>query len=886
MRGPRRGIRRLFHLGLWGPDPDEGVDWEIEHHIHERADELEVEGLSRAEALREARRHFGDIEAVRREMSATDRGEARRRRVAVRVETVWQDVRYGARGLVRDVGFSVSLVATMGLAIGAMVGVFSVVDALLLRPLPYAESEELVLVEARRSGSEFGIRFLPLDAVREWTERDRVFEGMLPHQRWSALFTGGAEPQDVVAHRVGPSFEEVLGVYPIVGRGLLQDDAVPGAAKVALVSHEFWRTTFGEDPGIVGRTVLLDGVGHTVVGVMPRGFKFPVYSHTEFWLPLQLTSAAPGRRVELIARLGGGALERATAASNVLAAGLFEGQRGLESAEVELTPMESRRGGNDELRRAVWVLFGAVGLILIIGGVNGSNLLLVRSAGRAQELAVRLALGASRGRVIRQLMTESLTVALLSGVIAVLIAFIVVRGIQGLVPDSLTFWLPHALAIEERAVTFAFAVAVAAGLFLGLVPAVTSTRPARSAARDGLTPYAARTPRRSRLRRGLVVGQVAVTVILLVGAGLLLNSFLRLTAVDIGVRTDNLALLNLPVSERAQPDSVQRSSFLPRLEERIRAMPGVLAVTATGNLPASGIHFGTALQAEGQAPTGGDPDFLPSAGISADFFEVVGARLLAGRPFHPEELPADNIAIVDEDLARHLWPGGDAVGSRFRIREGGPWLTVVGIVADLQLEDRDDRKGDFELLYPFDPTTPRGYVTVAFRTAGDPTSLFPVVRAAVHELAPRQPIREVVLAKTAYARTIQLPRFLAVLVGSLGAFAVLLAAVGLFAVLAYEVAQRGREIGVRMAIGASAGGVRRSVLREGLMLAGTGAALGTVAALGLSRFLEGMLFDLQPTDPVTFGLVIAAMLLAAGLASYVPARRATRFDPAAVMRAE
>ncbi|HUG40333.1 MAG TPA: ABC transporter permease [Longimicrobiales bacterium] len=885
MRGPGRRIRRLFHLGLWGPDPEEGADWEIDHHIQERADELEAEGLVRAEALREARRHFGDVEAVRWQMIATGRGRARRRRLSLWLETVWQDVRYGVRGLVRDAGFSAGLLATLGLGIGAMVGVFAVVDALLLRPLPYAESAELVLVQGRRSGSEYGTRFLPVEVVREWMERDRAFEGMLPHGRGNALFTGGAEPQDVVAHRVGPSFEEVLGVHPILGRGLLPEDAVPGAARVALVSHDFWRTAFGGDAGIVGREVRLDDVGHMVIGVMPRGFKFPEYSHTEFWLPLPLASQIPGGRVELIARVGDGAFERATAVSNTLAAGLFEGHGGLESGEVLLTPMESRRGGNDELRRAVWLLFGAVGLILVIAAVNGSNLLLVRSARRARELAVRLALGASRVRVMRQLMTESLGLALLSGVVAVLIAIVVVRGLQGFVPESLTFWLPHALAVEERAVMFAFAVAVIAGLLLGLLPAVTSTRPARAAARDGLTPYAARTPGRTLLRRGLVVGEVALTVILLVGAGLLLNSFVRLTAVDIGVRTENLALLNLPISERAQPDSVRRSSFLPRLEERIRGMPGVVAATATGHLPGSGFTSPTALQAEGRPPAGGDPEFLPFAEVSADFFEVMGARLLAGRPFRPRE-ESEDIAIVDEDLARHLWPAGDALGRRFRVREGEPWLTVVGIVADLQLEDRDDRSGDFELLYPFDPTTPRGYVTVAFRTAGAPTSLFPAMRAAVHELAPTQPVREVILAETAYARTIQLPRFLAMLVGSLAAFALLLAAVGLFAVLAYEVTQRGREIGVRMAIGASAAGVRRSIVREGLILAGIGAATGLVAAVGLSRLIEGMLFDLEPTDPATFGLVVATMLTTAALASYIPARRATRIDPAEVMRAE
>ncbi|MBW3552465.1 MAG: ABC transporter permease [Gemmatimonadetes bacterium] len=886
MRGPRRGIRRLFHLGLWGPEPDDGVEWEIEHHIEERADELEAEGLSRAAALKEARRQFGDVAAVKRELQAADRRSDQRRRLAIWLETTRQDVRYGTRGIIRNASFSAGLVTTLGLGIGATVAVFAVVDALLLRPLPYADPAALVHVRVQQPGSDFGRPFLPPDVVREWLERDDAFAGMLPHQRRSALFTGGAEPQDVVAHRVAPSFEEVLGVYPVAGRGLVAEDAVPGSEPVALVSEPFWRSVFGGDAATLGRQVVLDGVAHTIVGVMPRGFKFPVYSHTDFWVPLALSGEAAGGNVEVVARVADGAFERAAARANVLAAGLFEGRPRLDSATITLMPLEEQRGGNDDLRRAVWLLFGAVGLILLVAAVNGSNLLLVRSAGRARELGVRRALGASRGRITRQLMTETLGLALLSGAVAVGIAWVSLRGIQGLLPDSLVFWLPHAVAVEKRALAFAFAMSVGAGLFLGLLPALSSTRPADAASRAGLSPYAAHTAARSRLRRGMVVAEVALSVILLTGAGLLLNSFIRLTAVDIGVRTDNLALLQLPLTAQSQPDPALRSSFLPALEERIRAVPGVVAATATGGLPSSVLAFGIALQAEGQPPAGGDPPMLPMAEVSPDFFDVVGARLLAGRPFRPAAGEADDVAIIDEDLARHLWPDGDPLGRRFRISEGDPWLTVVGVVADLQLEERDKRSGDFELLSPFDPTTASGYVTVAFRAASDPARLFPAVRAAVHDLAPDQPIREIVLAEAAYAETIQIPRFLAVLVSALGLFAVVLAAVGLFGVLAYEVAQRNREIGVRMAIGASAGGVRRMVVREGLILAAVGAAIGLVTALALSRFLEGMLFGLEPTDPATLGAVVATMLLTAAVASYIPARRATRIDPAEVMRAE
>lgn len=883
MRDLRRGIRRLFHLGLWGPEVDEGVDWEIEHHILERADELESQGLTRAEALKQARQNFGDVEAVRRELRILDEGQARQRRMGLWLERLWQDVRYGLRGIRRNPGFSATLVLTLGLGIGVTVAVFGIVDALLLRPLPYADSGELVQVEVKQPGADWSNRYLSFEVVGEWSELDMAFGGMLPHRRSSSLYTGGREPLNVTAHRVAPSFEEVLGVRPTIGRGFLSEDAAPGAAPVALISNGFWRSAFGGDPEVVGAQVDLDGVPHTVVGIMPAGFKFPQYSTTEFWVPLGEDATVPW--VEVVARVPLGNMAAAESRANTQTRALFSGRPGLDSATVSLSSLEAARGGTDEIRRAVWLLFGAVGLILLMAVMNGFNLLLVRGAARTREIAVRLSLGASRSRVIRQLMTETLVLAALSGSLAVLFGVGALQAVQGLLPDGLVFFLPHALGVEGRAIAVSFVVALVAGLVLGLFPAIRSTHSARATAREGFTPYAAHTPARSRLRRGLVVGEVAVSVVLLVGAGLLLNSFLRLIAVDIGVQTENVAFVNLPLSPEAHPDSAARSTFLSRLEERIGAIPGVEAATATGSLPSSGLSFGTVLQAEGHPPSGGDPDVLPTAEVSPLFFDVLGARLLAGRPFHPRE-SAGEVAIVDEDLARHLWPAGGAVGQRFRFGERSPWLTVVGVVADIQLTRRDKRDGDFEILLPFDPSAAVGQATLAFRTSGDPTRLFPFVRAAVRELAPNQPILELIPAGTAYGETLQIPRFLAVLVAALAGVALALAAVGLFGILAYEVAQRGRELGVRLAIGARASELQAMVVREGLLLALLGSVIGLGAALGLSRFIRGILFDLEPTDPVTLITVLALIMLTATAATYLPARRATRVDPAEVLRAD
>jgi putative ABC transport system permease protein len=631
---------------------------------------------------------------------------------------------------------------------------------------------------------------------------------------------------------------------------------------------------------------VLDGTPHTVLGVMPEGFKFPEYSTTEFWVPLPLTGEIAGNRVELVARVDEQGISAAELASGPLAAGLFGERQGLDSATVRLTSMEARRGGYDELRQAAWLLFSAVGLILLVAASNAFNLLLVRTADRGRELAVRRALGASRGRVVRQLMTETLGLALIAGAVAVAVALFATRALQDLLPDTLVFFLPHAIEVEQRALTVAFVLAIAAGTVLGVLPALVSTRPGRSVRRDGLTPYAAYTPARTRLRRGLVVAEVTMAIILLTGAGLLLNSFLRLARVDIGVDTENLALLTLSVTRTTVGDSARESTFLPTLEERIRGIPGVLGATATGHLPSSMLYFGTALQAEGRDPAGRDPEMWPSADVSSDFFEVLGARLIAGRSFRSGETKADDVAIIDRDLARYLWETEDPLGRRFRMRENEPWLTVVGVVDDLLLEARDGSASDFVLLYPFDATQPAGYSTVAIRTAGHPTAVFPAVRAAVRELAPNLPIDELTLAEEVYAEDIQMPRFLAFLVGVLGGFGLILAAVGVFSVLAYEVAQRSREIGVRMALGATAGEMQRMVVRQGLFLTCLGAALGLAAVLVLSRYLGGMLFELEPTDPATLAAVVAIMLVVAAAASLVPAQRTTRVHPAEAIRAE
>lgn len=524
-----------------------------------------------------------------------------------------------------------------------------------------------------------------------------------------------------------------------------------------------------------------------------------------------------------------------------------------------------------------------------VAAFNVVNLLLVHGAGRTREIAVRLAVGASRGRVVRQLVTESLVLAVLAGAAAVLVALATLHVVRGILPSSLTFFSPHPIEMTGRAVVFTAALTLACGLLAGLLPALRSTLRARIAAEAGLTPYAARTPARSRLRRALVTAEVAVSVVLLAGGGLFLNSFIRLIRVDPGIRLENLAVLRISLSAERHPAGAARAAVLRGIEERLEALPGVRGVTVAGGLPPSAgiIRMPVMLQAEGApASADGQPIVLPEATAGADYFEVLGARLLAGRAFTNADRPEDDIAIIDEDLARYLWGEASPIGRRFRIRAEAAWQTVVGVMADLKLEGPDDREGDFEILTPFSYEKAWPNLPIAIRTAGDPGPLLPTIREIVHDVDAAIVIEALAPADVVYAESIDMPRFLLVVVGILAALGLALAAVGLYGVLAYGVAQRAHELGIRTALGAHARDLRRMVLGEGLGLAAAGAALGIAGALAASRAIRGLLYGVEPTDPVTLGGVVVVLVLVAGAAAYAPARRATAVDPVEVLRAE
>lgn len=855
------------------------MDEEMEFHLEMQTREFLLQGMSPEEARRRARLTFGGIE--------THREEVRAARGLGKLETLARDARYAIRGLRLNPVFTATLVLTLALGVGATGAMFSVVDSLLLRPLPYDDPDRLVQVETvnPRGGS---MPYLAWDVARVWRKQEGVFEVAVAHLRRSALFTGGAEPRMLTVEGVTPEFEEVLGVQPFLGRGLYEEDADPGAPPVAVLSHGFWRSAFGSDPGAVGKWVDLEGRPHRIVGVFPRGFKFPEYATTELWIPIRSDGTflgEPAQGLSLLGRTSGEPLEVLQARADAAAQTLAEQQPRERGWSIRMEPLDARRAGNPQVREPIWFLTGAVFLLLLVAAINATSLLLMRGWSRSRELATRRALGASRSRIVTQLMVESVVLAVLSGAAASVLAFLAVRALRGMLPESITFFAPHAIELEWRTLAFTLAIAVVAGTIAGIVPAVRAARTSPTAARGRLTPYAAGTSAAGRLRSALVVGEVSISVVLLVGAGLLIHSFVRLVSVDPGFRMENLAVMRLNLAEASYPTPGARAEFLHRLERRLEAIPGVDGVAVNGGVPlAGGFSFGTRLRAEGAEPPADQPQLLPFASVPPDFFEVLDVSVVAGRALTAADAGTDHV-VIDRTLARFLWGSADPVGRRFRVGDESGWLTVVGVAPELRMMGPDDRQARFGILYPLGSDAP-SYVPLAIRTRGDPRSLLPAFRAAVHELDPRQPVEEVRSASELYAETVEMPRFLLVLMSILAGLALALAAVGIYGVLALGVLQRRRELGIRIALGAPLARISGEIVREGLLLAGIGAAAGAAGALLLSRSIRGLLYGVHPTDPATIVAVVALTLAAATAACYLPARRATRVDVVEMLRIE
>jgi predicted permease len=879
---------RFRRTPFWRPPVAEAVDEELRHHLEERVDRLIEEGWEPEAARRESERRFGDLKAIRGEVSA-EAGAVETRRWWMGMRTGWmQDLRIAVRGLRRNGGFAAALIATLALGIGATGGVFSVLDAVMFRPLPYDEPDRLVDVQLHLKSDDFYLSQVMADQAGPWLDGQDFLNGTSVHERTSVLHTdeGSAEERQVLA--ATPGMPELIGLDLALGRTFTEDDARL-ERRVAMLTWPFF-SRLGQDPGIVGRDLVLDDEAWTVIGVFAQGEKYPVAGSVDLWIPMAPNYAVRGRvpsQVSVLGRIRDDLdLESAQARADVLGDVLQEATPHELGWTTRLNPV-TRWRANTDTAQGLWMLGGATLLMLVIAAVNATNLLLARGQSRLGEVGVRKALGASRGRVVRHVLVESVVLALAAGFVAMGVAWACVGGIRFIAPEELTFGMVYDFGLEARALSAIFAVATLTGLAVGVLPGFRLAG-ARTA---GSGSAGARTRDRSAvmLRRWLVAGEIAVSVVLLTGAGLFLRSFANVWNADLGMDVDQLAFVSFSLPDSRYPEAADRAAFLDRLVERVRAVPGVAAVAPTTGVPpeGGGLTFGSGIRGEGEDAVPGEL-MIPFARMSGVALDALGARFLAGRAPVMDDVEPGAVAI-DADLAETIFGRADVVGRRFTMDHGADevrWLTVVGVLEELALGGPDERLGAGALIHAWDPTSPGSYVNLVVRADGDPVDLLAPVRTVIQGEDAQLPLHQLHTARDALGEALERPRFVVLLLAVLAGVALLLAAVGVYGVVSYSVRQSRRELGIRVALGASHARVRGRVLRWGLGTAALGVGLGLAAALWLDGFVADLLFGIEPGDVRTLTGVSVTMLVITLVACALPAHRATRVEPAEVLRAE
>jgi predicted permease len=884
-----RSFRRLFRVFSKSGSAEESVDLEILHHIEMRTDELAEEGHEPLEARRLAEEAFGNLMEHRAQCVKLQRREERTTMWKDRTHGLLGDLAYGLRGIRRSPGFALSVITTLTLGIGANAAIFTVVDAVLLNPAPYSDADELHEVGAHFTGGDYQFYFFPWEGARTIAQ-----SGVIPelgaHGRVRAVRTDGPEAHNVRIEALSPELLSVLRVRASMGRTILADDTDPAAPDVVVASHRYWRNELGGDPEVLGREVTLDGMVHTVVGVMPAAFRFP-YNTTDLFAALRSDGTAlhrPLGQIQLVGRIpedqsADVLTERLTA----VAQGMQELGPSQGEWTASLHPMNEAQL-NQDVERSIWVLSGAVAVMLLIAVVNGMNLLLARGTTRAREIGVRISLGASKGRVVRQLMTESSILAILSGVAAVLVAQAGVTALMSVAPRELVMFGGAPLSLSARVLWFTFGLTTLTGLFFGLVPALGAVRAADATSGRTLSVYASSVGGRKRLREGLVVTQVALSMTLLFGAALMGKSFARLVNVNPGFDQRDLTVMEVNLGDSRYPEEQDVYDFSGRMAERLRAIPGVQSVArSTGAPPNGGVTFGDRLEVDGRPDEAREGDWVVAIGTAdEEYFSTLGVELLRGRSFEPADYEGGRPVIVDEDLARLLVGSLNAVGERFRLGADDAWYEIVGVMADLKLMGLEDRFSELAMLRPMTVRSAYGWLSFNVRAGVPDAELYPEMRAVVKELDGSLPIESLESARAAMRGSVERPQFFLLLMGVFAAVAVTLAVVGLYEVLSFAVNQRRREMGVRVALGAGTDRVRSLVLGGGVKLAMLGVAAGGLISMWAAGALEELLFETGARDLTTFLFVAGLMVVVSALASYVPARRATRVDPVDVLKAD
>lgn len=875
--------RRRLHP-LWRPAPDEAVDRELEHHVAELTDRLVGEGMSRAEAESEARRRFGDLASLRSRLVVEAGTAQRRRRVFERVGALAGDVALAVRNLRRRPGYGATLIATLGLGIAVITALFAMVDALLLRPLPYRDPDTLLTAGlSLEDGSTLGV--VPLRQLVAFEESADFMEAVEAYDFSTLVRSDGAAPEYVTALAVTPGLDELLGLTLRIGRAFADGDAEAGAADVVMLTHGYWRR-LGSPPDIVGRDLRLDGRAWTVVGVLPPEFKFPVAGNMDVWIPIQADWRVAGqelRQASVVGRpLPGLHVEQVKERADRLGEALQAEQPTRLGWTLAFRPVTDWRS-NPATRRALWMLAGAAAVLLMLAVVNSANLTLVRSWSRNHEMGIRRAIGGSRAQLGRLAFVESAVVGVVAAAVAVLGARGLVLLLRSVLPSEVTLSAVYDFTVGTRVLWFAFTVTLVASLTLGAVAALQAIRAGPLGERDA-------TPRRLRARKSLIVVEVALSVVLIAGATVFSRGFLHLLDTDLGYDPDPVARVSVSLPVARYTSEAERIAFAQSVVSRLRQLPDVRAVSLGDLPPRVGFAFSTKIAAEGGVPLAEQPELFPMAEGDESYVDVLGIRVVAGRGFQPADAQAadDGVrnVLIDQELAARLWGSADPLGRRFRYDEEGPLHTVIGVTRRVRFMGPDDRRGRHGLIQIRPRSLPRYSLSFLVRVEGDAAAVLPDLAGVIRDLDPELPIRQLETARQAMGAVLETPRLMVTVFATLAGVAAVLMGTGLFGVLAYAVSRRTRELGIRIALGASRPAVSRQLVREGLLLGAIGAGLGIAVSIQLARFARTLLYEVSPVDPFALAAVALATLLLAVLAALVPARRAGRVEPMRVLRTE
>jgi len=882
-----RGCRRLLRLPR--SDIRAAVEDEIDSHLALLTADLVARGLTPAEARREAEREFGAVMTIRDECIAIERRRRRRVNLSEALMSILQDIRYAARSLRANRGFAAAAILCTALGVGATATIFSAVYATLLRPLPFANADELVAVYSAWPAQNVTRGNISYPDYVSWRDENTSLSGLGMYTWSSPSFTGrgagGAERLE--GAEVTPNLFPLLGVRPMLGRPFLDSEAQRGSNHVVILGYGLWQRRFAGDRNIVGQTVTIDLEPYTVVGVMPRGFAFP--EKGQAWTPF-----VPRRDEQRGNRGYAGAIGRLRPGVSVATA-----KRDLDAIMVGLAkefPKDNEGWTSDvlsmrddlvgNLERPLQVFSAAVALVLLIACANVANLMLTRGAARRREIAVRTALGAARGRIVRQLITESLLLSLIGGLLGAGITVYGVRLLRLGFPDDVPYYIP--IGVNVPTLVFAAFVSLVAGMAFGMLPAFRITggsleqalREGGRAGSDG--------PSRGRLRNAIVVGELALSVTLMIGAGLLVKSYRALSTTKLGFDVDGILSFRVTLPSAKYQTSARRLAFYETLEDRLKALPGVASVGLAQGIPFSGWDVQAGVMAKGWAPPKpGDEVITHYQYVSPTFFGTIGVPLVRGRWFTDADRDTANVVgIINATFARRVFPNEDPIGRQVRIGDADskdPWVTIVGEIQDYRHYRLPQPMGP-ALYFPQTVWAPWTQ-TVAIRVrGGDPNAIMPAARDVLRQLDPEMPPYRIQSFERAVSGSLWRQRFQGLVVAVFAVLALLLAAVGIYGVVSYSVAQRTREIGVRVALGAQVRDIMGLVFRHGVWLAVQGVAIGVVGGVLLTRFLASLLYETEPRDPAVFGLVALGLGVVAIVAVAVPAWRATAVDPLVAMR--